>query len=58
MEGIRDDLCSKESINELVPKVINMKRMIIKRLANPRVGQLGRLNTVGAIEILGCLGTP
>ncbi len=37
MEGLRDDLCSKESLNELVPKVIGMKRMIIKRLANPRV---------------------
>ncbi len=37
MEGIRDDLCSKDSLNELVPKVINMKRMTIKRLSNPRV---------------------
>lgn len=37
MEGLRDDLCSKDSLNELVPKVISMKRMIIKRLSNPRV---------------------
>jgi hypothetical protein len=37
MESIRDDLCSKDSLNELLPKVITMKRMIMKRITNPKV---------------------
>jgi hypothetical protein len=37
MDGMRDDLCSKDSLNELVTKGIGMKRMIIKRMANARV---------------------